>query len=239
MKIKIKKILVAITIMIILLVLVITGYEIYILYNGNLDKSNPMTREEISELLDQGAKYDNFLTRIEPGIMSYGYEISGRPKEIIYVKDNVIKTVVGDRTWQYDNFNTDEHINILGYPIAFVSSAKEYFGDYRQKNGIRYNNYINNSEEYDFEYLGKKEINGRDTVIVKFVDKKHMGDYNKIYIDKENGVIMNMENYYCYGFIYIKTDFNMKVEFDCVTEEDVKRPNLIGYVIKDYRELSK
>lgn len=98
---------------------------------------------------------------------------------------------------------------------------------------------IHETETYDFEYLGKKEFNGRDTIIVKsaYKDDKDIfkEGFAKTYIDTETGIIVANEAYVRIGILLKRVRGNMTVKYDCVTDEDVAKPNLAGYVIKDFR----
>ena len=82
----------------------------------------------------------------------------------------------------------------------------------------------------EFKYLGKKQVNGRDTILVKVWNKDGFEmDSTKFYIDEETGLIMRRVDYTALGFIKIDCDRNVKM--DIVTDEDIQRPDLEGYEI--------
>ena len=101
---------------------------------------------------------------------------------------------------------------------------------------------IHETENYDFEYLGKKKFNGRETILVKSSYKKDKDIFKegfaKTYIDIQTGVIVRNEAYIRIGIILKRVTDNMLVKFDCVTDEDVAKPNLAGYVVRDFRNES-
>ena len=81
-----------------------------------------------------------------------------------------------------------------------------------------------------FKYLGEKQVDGRDTIIVKVWNKDWVSvDSTKFYIDKETGLITRRVDYTALGFL--KIDCNRNVKMDIVTDEDVARPDLEGYEI--------
>ena len=55
-----KKIILAIIILIIIIILALILREYIILNTGKLDKSSPMSREEVVSLLDAGSNYKNY-----------------------------------------------------------------------------------------------------------------------------------------------------------------------------------
>lgn len=99
---------------------------------------------------------------------------------------------------------------------------------------------IHETDNYDFEYLGRKKFNGRDTILVKSSYKKDKDIFKegfaKTYIDTQTGVVVSNQAYIRIGIILKRVKDNMIVKFDCVTDEDVARPNLAGYVVKDFRD---
>lgn len=231
---KFKKIIIIIITILFLFIVALLGYEIAIRIDRNLDKSNQISREEIIKLVEKD--YNNYvLTSKEIGTIT---ENSGK----VFVKDNVIKRVAKDRCYEYINYNTDEKIDIFSYPVAYISSAKDFghdeYGKKSQNHGVTYYN-ITDENKYEFEYLGEKDINGRKTIVIKLIEVYHTKDYYKYYIDKETGIIVGQELFY-HGLagILVKIPNFIEIEFDCVTDEDVKRPNTVGHVVRDYREAS-
>jgi len=57
----------------------------------------------------------------------------------------------------------------------------------------------------------------------------------KAYIDKETGLIAERTDYMFDGIFLKKITCDRNLKIDSVTEEDVKRPDLTGYEILQYR----
>lgn len=231
---KIKKILKVVITILILLILALIIHQIYIRYDVRIDKSNPMSKTEIIELLKKGEQYNNYVITYKPNKLAYTTDMIMDEKltQKIYVKDYVIKSFVGDKEWSYKNYNTNESIQMFDHLQAYIGDINEEFGMMKH-----YRECVENEELYNYEYIGEKEINNRKTIVIKLIDNKSSdNDYTKVYIDKETGVPYNSIYFYYKGPILIKNDEYMSVEFDCVTDENVKRPNIAGCVIYDSRE---
>ncbi len=232
-KFKAKKILKVIITILTLLILALIVQQIYIRYDGKIDKSDSMSKSEIIELLKKGEQYNNCLITYKPNQSSITAEmlIYPEPEQRVYVKDKIMKSVIGDNVFRYVNYNTKESITIFDHLQAFISDTNEEFSilEYARE-------CVENEEKYSFEYIGEKEINSRKTIIIKLIyNESNHNEYIKLYIDKETGVEYNSIYFYYKGPILIKKGQDMSVEFDCVTEEDVKRPNIAGYMIIDSR----
>lgn len=213
---------------IILLIIIFIGYNFVVQYDGKLDKSSPMTKEDIANLVKENYKCDNYVITYKSNPMTSIDGISIPQK--IYIKDGVLKAYAGDKAWQYVDFNNHETINVFSYPVANISESANI-----EEMSNNYADFLD-IETNDFEYLGEKKIKDRDTIIVKLINKKY-SYYRKFYIDKQTGVIINSKYYGIIAgpIVGMMQDDGSDVEFDCVTDEDVKRPNLVGYVICDTR----
>lgn len=232
-KFKAKKILKVIITILTLLILALIVQQIYIRYDGKIDKSDSMSKSEIIELLKKGEQYNNCLITYKPNQSSITAEmlIYPEPKQRVYVKDKIMKSVIGDNVFRYVNYNTKESITIFDHLQAFISDTNEEFSILGYTREC-----VENEEKYSFEYIGEKEINSRKTIIIKLTyNESNHNEYSKVYIDKETGVEYNSIYFYYKGPILIKNDENISVQFDCVTDADVKRPNIAGYMIIDSR----
>lgn len=91
LKINIKKILKFIIAILILIAFFLTIREICLRYDGKLDKSNPMSREEILNLVEKGENCPNY-------ILTYWNHGKGKkPVQKMYKKDNLIKCTINGR----------------------------------------------------------------------------------------------------------------------------------------------
>lgn len=237
-KLKIKRILKIIAIIIFLIFLSLIIREICIQYDGKLDKSNPMSREEMLQLTEKGEDCKNYT------VTYLSYRKIKREEQKIYIKDNLMKTTLGGNDIEWMNFDTGERIMKIGFPMTYISNeydtdnikSKEQYKE--EHKGWAYS-LIKDTESNDYEYLGEKDFNGRRTIVIKLKDIKYEENgYTKLYIDKETGInVKSMQFYRAKPFFILKgyTE-NMTIEFDNVTDEDVKRPNIAGSIVYDYRE---
>lgn len=227
-----KKALKVLGIILTILIVLVAIYYVVIHFDGFLNKDNPMTREEVVELLEKGKEYPNYYYSSEDRWI-FGY-ITGNKTES-YKKDNIEKIVVSGELYRWTDYNNNENIIIIGEhdgkKYASVSNLDNFEENDESQSGFDYS-LIADEETFntDFKYLGEKQVDGRDTIIVKVWNKDWVSvDSTKFYIDKETGLIMRRIDYAALGFIRIDCDRNVKM--DIVTDEDVARPDLEGYEI--------
>ncbi len=227
-----KKVLKVLGIIIAILIVLVAIYYVVIHFDGFLNKDNPMTREEVVELLEKGKEYPNYYYASEN---SWIFGSLNETKTEIYIKDNVEKIMVDGKLHRWIDYNNDENISIFedneGKEYAGISNLDNFEENEESQRGFDYS-LISNEEVFntDFKYLGEKQVDGRDTIIVKVWNKDWVEvDSTKFYIDKETGLITRRIDYSALGFI--KIDCNRNVKMDIVTDEDIERPNLDGYEI--------
>lgn len=227
-----KKALKVLGIILAILIVLVAIYYVVIHFDGFLNKDNPMTREEVVELLEKGKEYPNYYYSSEDRWI-FGY-ITGNKTES-YKKGNIEKIVVSGELYRWTDYNNNENIIIIGEhdgkKYASVSNLDNFEENDESQSGFDYS-LIADEETFntDFKYLGEKQVDGRDTIIVKVWNKDWVSvDSTKFYIDKETGLIMRRIDYSALGFIKIDCDRNVKM--DIVTDEDVARPDLEGYEI--------
>lgn len=137
-----KKILKIIGIVLIIIILAVVVYEIYIQYDGILDKSNPMSREEVIELLNKGNNYDNYLILWRTGAF-----IGNHKENIIqetYVKGNSIRTTLNGKEFTWTNYDENIRIQFLKFPLVAISNESDYNDSDIQKPRNRYYCYSRN-----------------------------------------------------------------------------------------------
>lgn len=226
-------------IIIIILLLIMVMYVFAIYFDGFLDKSKPMTKEEVISLLEKGKEYPNYYySPRDKGFMI----ITQENMTEYYIKDNIVKCVYNGETLRWENANTDEVITVMGYHekqnknFASISKVSEYYkqgtNSYSQQ-GFDYSLIVDNEHfNYNFKYLGEKEIEGRNYILVKVWDKETFEMLStKFLIDKETGLIAERTDYMFDGIFLKKITCDRNLKIDSVTEEDVKRPDLTGYEI--------
>lgn len=238
LKINIKKILKLTIIILLTIAFFLVIREICMRYDGKLDKSNSMSRDEVLKLVEKGNDYPNCT------LTYLANSKHKRPEQKLYRKDNLIKGTIDGKAYYWMNYDTGEVINNGGFPFTHISNAyntnlihskEEYF---EENKSWTYES-IKNTEAYDYEYLGERKFNGRETIVIKLIDIKYeKNSFEKVYIDKKAGIEVKRESfYYDKTWHYLKKySDNMLIEFDNVTDEDVKRPNIAGDIVIDYRD---
>ena len=219
-----KKVLIVLLVIIILVLGVVIARELIINYDGKVDKSNPMTREEVIALLQKGKEYNNYYycSNIEDNEMKTEH----------YIKDNVVATYLDGELKSWVDMSNKEIINIWNMGkeklVATVGSGININLD--SQAGFDYS-LVTNEEHYDFEYIGEIEREERTTVVVKMKFKGANG-YAKFYIDKETGLIVGRTDITKAIFVSIymyETDRNVKL--DVVRDEDIQKPDSSKYEI--------
>lgn len=232
---KTKKVLKVILIILACLIAVVLIYEVGIYSDGHLDKSNPMTKEEVVALLEKGKEYPNYYYCSVQEVL---WDMEQNRTEY-FIKDGVVKVVNNGEVISWRNYNTLEDIQIMGQINGenYASDAKitesqlEEMNKYSQY-GFDYSLIADEEHfDYEFEYLGRQEIEGRSYVLVKVWNKEGSELFStKFLIDEETGLITKRIDYVPLGIIF-KMETNRNVMIDFVTDEDVAKPDLTGYKI--------
>lgn len=221
-------------VLIILLILIISAifYEIVIYSDGFVNQNNYMSRQEVVELLEKGKSYPNYY-------YSAGSNLD-KTKTEFYIKDGVQKVIWNGEVIQWKNYNTNENIHILGEKdgknYVSISSIDNTENKYSQQ-GFDYS-LIADMENfnYNYKYLGEKEIDGRTTVIIEVWDKDSSElNSTKFYIDKETGLITKRVDYGNIGFLKIKFISDRNLQLNIVTDKDIEKPDLTKYEVLNFK----
>lgn len=215
---KTKKVTLIIVIFIVLILIAIWGIREYVLWNdGDLQKDNSMSREEVLELLKKGEEYPNYYI---------SFVDSNNAKYDIYVKDNVFVEYCNNEFRLREDYNTNEYIMI------FKTADKELAGI---NNSLEKQEYRQASMDYsivnklDYKYLGEKEVDGRQVIYIQLEDDSA---YTKFVIDKETGIIVDrIDLSKSFIFTTHKNESKRELKLDIVTDEDVARPDLSKYEV--------
>ena len=215
---KTKKVVLIVVLCIVVLLIAIWGIREYVLWNdGKLQKDNPMSREEVLELLKKGEEYPNY---------HVSFVGSNNEKYDIYVKDNVFVEYCNNEFRLREDYNTNEYIMI------FKTADKEVAG---VNNNLEKLEYQQGSMDYsivnklDYKYLGEKELDGRQVI---YIQLKNGSAYTKFVIDKETGIIINrIDLSKTFIFTTNKNESKRELKLDVVTDEDVARPDLSKYEV--------
>lgn len=232
------KVLKRIVLFFVIILIIVVIYFISIHFNGFLNQNNEMSREEIVELLEKGTEYPNYYySSKDVGLLGWIIEKRDNNTTETYIKDNVIKVVVNGSTIRWENYNTNEIINIMdeknGKNYAAITNVENYKQNSGNDNQMGFDFSLISQEDVfdtDFEYMGIRKFKGRETILVKVWNKKSSKlNATIFYIDKDTGLIMRRIDYSALGFIKIDCDRNVKL--DIVTDADVQKPDLNGYEI--------
>lgn len=215
-----KKVLIGILLLLIIIAIVILCRE-YVLWNtGKLDTSNKMNRDEMITLLDKGATYPNY---------SYSSDVrSGEIKTKTVVKDNKVFTYIGSNLIKSEDYNTGDTTNY------WDKDGEKIEGEYNNPEISRYNqhNYdysliadYEHFGNYDYEYLGEKEDNGK-TVILFQMNAPKEDAFNsagaRFVVDKETGLILRRIEFSKYLFITTyQNNCNRNVSFDEISDSEL------------------
>lgn len=215
---KTKKVVLIVVLCIVVLLIAIWGIREYVLWNdGKLQKDNPMSKEEVLELLKKGEEYPNYYI---------SFVDSNNAKYDIYVKDNVLVEYYNNEFLRREDYNTNEYIMI------FKTADKEMAGVNKE---LKKEKYRQNVMDYsivnklDYKYLGEKELDGRQVI---YIQLKSGSAYTKFVIDKETGIIVNrIDLSKAFIFTTNKNESERELKLDVVTDEDVARPDLSKYEV--------
>ena len=190
-------------ILIVFLFIAIWGIREYVLWNdGKLQKDNPMSKEEVLELLKKGEKYPNYYI---------SFADSNNAKYDIYVKDNVLVEYYNNEFLLREDYNNNEYI--------MISKATD-----KEVAGISHS-----LRKQEYKYLGEKEVDGRQVIYIQLEDESA---YTKFVIDKETGIIVNrIDLSKVFIFTAHKNETKRELKLDVVTDENVARPDLSRYEV--------
>lgn len=217
---KTKKVVLIVVLCIVVLLIAIWGIREYVLWNdGKLQKDNPMSKEEVLELLKKGEEYPNY---------HVSFVGSNNEKYDIYVKDNVFVEYYNNEFLRREDYNNNEYIMI------FRTADKEVAGVNKE---LKKEQYRQNVMDYsivnklDYKYLGEKELDGRQVI---YIQLKSGSAYTKFVIDKETGIIVNrIDLSKAFIFTTNKNESKRELKLDVVTDEDVARPDLSKYEVEE------
>lgn len=217
------------------------GYFIYLYSPGFVNKSNPMTREEVIALLEEGAKNTNYY-RLPTDIYN---TVDGGGE--YFAKDGKTLTSVYGNPFVWTDANSEEQILFITKETSGDPNNEQML-DKALITKINVNTEndlielaigITDYEKYDFKYVGEKTIDGKEYIIVKtyynadnFIMKKLSSA--KIYIDKNQKVVQMIEGVNFDKIFASKILSKFYVKLNCVTDEEIARPDLTEYEVVDW-----
>lgn len=214
---KAKKILLIILCILIILVAIWAIREFIVWNDFGLSKDNPMSREEVLNLLERGSAYPNYYC---------SYTDNSNSSYEVYVKDNTYRINRDNELMMWVNYNNNESITVFKTAENTIAGInKEAYKEKYFQALLSYSPVT----EYDYKYLGEKEQDGRQVI---YIELNNDGYIEKYIIDKETGLVVNKINYYRRFLIFtVKSESKEDIKLDVVTDEDVARPDLSGYTV--------
>ena len=215
-----KKKLIALVFILLIILLTLFIREKIIYFNGNLEKNNIMSKEEIKQLLAKGENYENYYYSPTQEPQATNDEI----KTEYYIKNGIVATYINSQLKQWVNYNTNEIIVLMqnNNQNTFVSSNSVERIQNTQ-NGVDYSEIIDNN--YKYKYLGEKDFQHRKAI---YIELRKDNIVKQFIIDKKSGLILESKlGIKKFGFItvnLVKSKENIK--FDIVLDENVKKPIL-------------
>lgn len=217
MKTKAKNILLLLITLLVIVAVVTAVREICIRHEKGLNKSNPMSKEEVIKLIDNPT--NNYWIRTS------SEEIQGTlvQREIL-VKDGKIKVYLFSELSDWIDTQTKEKLQIDSKnKTAILSHDGE---------PLKQSAYFNDPS-VEYKYLGEKEENNQTLIVV---DLKGKTVDRRLTINKNTGIIEEIKEFEKKGFITTSiTKDNIEVQYNNVTDQDVAKPELTGYKINEIK----
>ena len=212
-----KKILVVLISILIILLLIIIARECILNFDGFLDKSNSISRDEAKSLILKGNNQNFKLIKI---VDNDKYEYFNKDNvSTVYKNGSLI-------TWV-------DYKNTLGYHFNNNEKTATETNQFHTTEYSQYGRPFDeiNKSQMEYKCLGEKNINNRTTYIITLNSNNHIV---KLYIDASTGVVINRKEMFKSIITTHYTSENFEVSFDTVTENDVKLPDLNEYNITKY-----
>ena len=208
-------------------IITIINIVIIIIFMYNLSVNSRYSRKYIKELLEKGYNYKNYIIQIEKKLTSTNeLEITKitqkeDARKVEYVNKKITKWYLNDIV-----IVDDEQNNIRQYAIQSTQNSLNVLGEQ-----FEIYMYIDNADEYKYikkeTYKDKKCIVFELKNVYKDTSEAEAKSYDcKYWIDNESGFILKQEKY-CEGILEETTTYSVKE--CCVTNEDIKQPNIEEY----------
>lgn len=216
---KVKKIL----IIFILILFIILIREFIINNNEKIDKSNSLSREQIIQLLNKGATADNYSLK----------RTTELGEEEMYYKNNILTYYINSDLKYWININPEnkEFLIFDDFDDNIVSTVEDFEEmefplPYTQ---LGYYITLYDTSNFDFKYIGKTQINNRNTIVAKSIDNTNPLSIveMKYYIDEETGIVVKRtDTYKCLIISTKSTTSDRGIEFNTVSDTKIAKPNM-------------
>lgn len=223
-----KRIFLILIVIVILLISLLLFREVKINYDDIYDSSIQLSRDNIIDLLNNGANYNNYYRNIT----------TENGKEEFYYKDGILTSYINNQLNYYINLldNSKEMIIIADNENKIANVVEEFEKVIfpMEMTQLGYYSTIYDTENFNLKLKGIMKFNNRDTYVVETISRENpFSSLNiKYYIDKETGVIVKRTESSKFVFITKNmTQYDRGLQFDIVKDENVKRPNIELYEI--------
>ena len=221
---QIRVLVIIILILVVILGIKISGIKIF-------EKKGELTLEQVKEIVAKSENITNYYCEKEGE--ENGFFKSIKRKDNIKVEEPeetrsnyIIYRWINDEKNKVVCVSNSYHKDYPNKKVAVVQYTDLYKGNYYQQS--LFDSILNQMEEY--EYKGEEIYNKYDCIVVNFKmnDKSNV----ELWIDKESGFIMK-EIIEEDG----KTTYEVKLnyKFNCVTDDDVKEPDLSNYEVEEMK----
>lgn len=217
-----KTILIVILCILAVIIAIFIAREVMIQSDGTLDKSNPIGRDEVIELVKKGEQYPTYY---------YSPEVKGDTiKTEYYIKDNIVACFVDGKLTIWTDYNEGKEIALWNTQEGQLADIrKDVKPNPNSQYGFDYSNLVN--QVFTYQYLGEKIVNDRNAIVIQLSNKS---DKTKFYIDKETGLILGTADFYKqYGIFTSKMYCDRNIKLDSVTDENVKIPDLSNCIVRE------
>lgn len=228
-------------IILVIVILVLSGILAFkILNQKNISPSQNMSREEVRQLLEKGAKVDNYIAK-------YTIEIDDERQDVTkIVKGNII-ILETETMYTWQNLDTEERIIISYDKKTAIYSKESGIGTDISKSLPSQKDVISfmDDAEYEYSYIKEEKIEGIEYEVIELsctyttagsseTDKEDVKSKAMIWINKDSGMVTKYET-------DVKNDmgeksstsFEYDIQINVVKDEDIKKPSLDGYEVID------
>ena len=213
-----------ILILIIVILAIIFGIKVL----GVFENKEKMTLEQVKEIVSKSENVNNYMCK---------YKISEKEEVILKYRENKEKSSFNN-TDIYTDYTTNEQIAIdeeSKTAIVYGKDKIETTETFLKNRTMMFYDLLETVEEYN--YIGEEIYNNYNCIVIEFKYKyestteKYDGQTVniKMWINKENGVIMKRES----KMLGTKEIEEIDYQFNCVKEEDVKIPDISKYKITE------
>ena len=225
-----------IKILIVIIIILAIVFGIKVLGPKKSETNKGLTLEQVKEIVAKSENVKNFYyentSETELNIIPYNkipksIKRKNNKKIMKIYYDGIDYIWVNDEENKVISISKWDHKDYPNKKVALIDYTDLYKENFHQK--PLFDILLENMQEY--EYKGEEKYNEYNCIMVNFIwyyEGKKIE--NELWIDKESGFIMKIifkED----GKEIGRGEYNYK--FNCVTDEDVKEPDLTNYAVEE------